>query len=158
MLIALPSFMLLYSIDEVISPMITIKVTGYQWYWNYEYGDYTKKINYDSFLKEPSSELEVDAIKNKYLLTATKPLVLPINTHIRILISARDVIHSFAVPSFGIKLDAVPGRLNQVSLFIKREGVYFGQCSELCGKGHAAMPIQIAAVKLPSYINFLKSV
>ncbi len=158
MLIALPSFMLLYSIDEVISPMVTVKITGYQWYWNYDYGDYNKKINYDAFLYEPTSKKEIVKLNKNYLLHATKSLVLPVNTHIRLLVSARDVIHSWTVPSFGVKIDAVPGRLNQVSIFVKREGVYYGQCSELCGKGHAAMPIEVRVVNVSQYVNWLKNV
>lgn len=157
MLIALPSFMLLYSIDEVISPMLTVKITGYQWYWNYEFGDYNKKINYDSFLYEPMSKKQIIKLNKNYLLHTTKSLVLPVNTHIRLLVSARDVIHSWALPSFGVKIDAVPGRLNQVSIFIKREGIYYGQCSELCGKGHAAMPIEVKVVSVSQYINWLKN-
>lgn len=129
--IAFPSFKLLYLLDEVIDPVITVKAIGNQWFWSYEYSDYVndtgETIEFDSYMV-PDSELEPGQLR---LLEVDNRVILPVDTHIRFIVTARDVIHSFAVPSLGIKLDALPGRLNQTSVIINREGVYFGQCSEL---------------------------
>jgi len=140
LLIAVPSFALLYSIDELIDPVVTLKVIGHQWYWSYEYSDYSdyalasneESIAFDSYMI-PTNDLVKGSFR---LLEVDNRVVLPINTHIRVLVTAADVLHSWAIPSFGIKLDACPGRLSQTSLFIKREGVYYGQCSEICGVNH----------------------
>jgi len=146
LLIAVPSFTLLYSLDELIDPVITLKIVGHQWYWSYEYSDYAAldtNLNFDSYMISVS-----DLTKGSFrLLEVDNRVVLPINTHIRLLVTAADVLHSWAVPSFGIKVDACPGRLSQASLFIKREGVYYGQCSEICGVNHGFMPIVVSAVK-----------
>lgn len=153
-IVALPSFALLYSIDEIIDPALTIKCVGHQWYWSYEYSDFEAQlgtINFDSYMI-PEDELEIGELR---LLEVDNRVVLPVNTHIRVLITAADVLHSWAVPSLGIKLDACPGRLNQTSVFILREGVFFGQCSEICGAGHANMPIVLEAVSLNKYITWL---
>jgi len=154
--IAVPSFALLYSMDEVIDPAITLKAIGHQWYWSYEYSDYVqtagKHITFDSYML-PTEDLTVGQFR---LLEVDNQVVLPILTHVRLLVTAADVLHSFAVPALGVKIDCVPGRLNQVSLFIKREGIYFGQCSELCGVNHAFMPIAIRAVDLGDYNLWLK--
>lgn len=149
---AIPSFALLYSIDEIVDPALTLKCVGHQWYWSYEYSDFVSKFgtfNFDSYLI-PEDELENGELR---LLEVDNRVVLPINTHIRVLVTAADVLHSWAVPSFGIKLDACAGRLNQTSLFILREGVFYGQCSEICGVGHANMPIVIEAVSTNKYIT-----
>lgn len=153
--IAVPSFILLYSLDEVINPSITLKAIGHQWYWSYEYSDYTEEnsINFDSYMIT-ENDLEFGQFR---LLEVDNRIVLPVNTHIRVLITAGDVLHSWAVPSMNVKADAVPGRLNQLTLFIKRPGVYYGQCSELCGVNHAFMPIVIEAVSLWNYSNWLTS-
>jgi len=140
MFIALPSFSLLYSLDEVIEPKATIKVIGHQWYWSYETPD---NKDFDSYMT-PLNELKHGDLR---LLEVDNPLVLPVGTHLRFIVTANDVLHSFAVPALGIKIDSVPGRLNQVSAFIKREGIYYGQCSELCGVNHGFMPIKIIAFK-----------
>ena len=143
--IAIPSFALLYSIDEIIDPSLTIKVTGHQWYWSYEYTDYeNEKIMFDSYMI-PEEDLQNGDLR---LLEVDKKLWLPVYTHIRVLITAIDVLHSWAIPAFGIKMDAVPGRLNQVSLFVKREGIFYGQCSEICGVNHGFMPIAIKVVPI----------
>ena len=129
--VALPSFALLYSIDEVLNPTLTIKCIGHQWYWSYEYSDFETKlgaINFDSYMI-PEDELAPGDLR---LLEVDNRIVLPINTHIRVLVTAADVLHSWAVPSLGIKVDACIGRLNETSLFILRTGVFFGQCSEIC--------------------------
>ena len=156
-LIAIPSFALLYSIDEVVDPAVTIKAIGHQWYWSYEYSDYNQSdepaIAFDSYMI-PEDELELGQFR---LLEVDNRVVLPVNTHIRVIITAADVLHSWAVPSLGIKCDAVPGRLNQTPLFIKREGVFYGQCSELCGANHAFMPIVVEAVSLENYINWVSN-
>lgn len=152
--VALPSFALLYSIDEIIEPSLTVKCVGHQWYWSYEYSDFESKlgsINFDSYMI-PEDELELGELR---LLEVDNRVVLPKNTHIRILVTAADVLHSFAVPSLGIKVDACTGRLNQTSLFMLREGVFFGQCSEICGVGHGNMPIVVESVSLNNYIGWL---
>lgn len=155
--IAIPSFALLYSLDEVVDPAVTIKTIGHQWYWSYEYSDYNQMddqtIAFDSYMI-PDDELDVGQLR---LLEVDNRVVVPVNTHIRMIISAADVLHSWAVPSLGVKCDAIPGRLNQVPMFIKREGVFHGQCSELCGTNHAFMPIVVEAVSLENYIAWVTS-
>jgi cytochrome c oxidase subunit 2 len=153
-IVALPSFALLYSIDEIIDPALTIKCIGHQWFWSYEYSDFESKIgaiNFDSYMV-PEDELEFGELR---LLEVDNRIVLPINTHIRILVTAADVLHSWAVPSLGIKVDACTGRLNQTSVFILRSGVFYGQCSEICGVAHGNMPIVIEAVSIDKYITWL---
>lgn len=144
MMIAVPSFALLYSIDEIIDPVITLKATGSQWFWTYEYVDMLSDdiMKADSYMV-PTDELHKGDLR---LLEVDQPLTVPIEWHLRVIITATDVLHSFAVPSLGIKVDAVPGRLNQTSLYIQREGIYYGQCSELCGVNHGFMPIKIEAI------------
>nr|WCH57922.1 cytochrome c oxidase subunit 2 [Hypnea nidifica] len=155
LIIAVPSFSLLYAMDEVISPAITIKTLGHQWYWSYEYSDYHNEdgecINFDSYMI-PEEDLLVGQYR---LLEVDNRMVIPINTHIRVIVSAADVLHSWAVPSLGVKCDAIPGRLNQTSLFVKREGLYYGQCSEICGINHGFMPIVVEAVILPNYVQWI---
>lgn len=182
MCIAVPSFALLYSMEESIQPSLTLKVVGHQWYWSYEYpevhqfeelnsetlkvGDlpsddaFYRKVNvggskeiyynaatadflnFDSYMVA-EDDLTKGALR---LLEVDRRVVLPEKTHIRVLVTAADVLHSWAIPSFGLKIDACPGRLNQTSLFIKRKGVYFGQCSEICGVNHGFMPIVVKVV------------
>lgn len=152
--IAFPSFKLLYFSDEVIDPSITIKAIGRQWYWSYEYetpsGD-SDPLSFDSYMVLTEDLKEGDL----RLLEVDNRVVLPVNTHVRVITTAGDVIHSWAIPSLGIKLDAVPGRLNQSSFIIKREGIYYGQCSELCGVNHGFMPIVLEVVPVEKYINWL---
>jgi cytochrome c oxidase subunit 2 len=153
--IAIPSFMLLYSIDEIVYPQITVKVIGHQWFWSYESYDLFDLNNktiyqYDSYMT-PTDELNNGKLR---LLDVDLPLYLPTRTHIRILITSSDVLHSWAVPALGIKMDAVPGRLNQVSLFIKRKGIFYGQCSEICGINHGFMPIVVKAIPIETYLKF----
>lgn len=154
-LIAIPSFALLYSMDEVIDPAVTIKAIGHQWYWSYEYSDYSHSdelgINFDSYML-PEEDLPKGGLR---LLEVDNRVVVPVNTHIRMIITGADVLHSWAIPSLGVKCDAVPGRLNQVPVFIEREGIFYGQCSELCGANHAFMPIVVEAVPLPDYISWV---
>ena len=160
LLMAVPSFSLLYSLDELINPAITLKIVGHQWYWSYEYSDFAYstlfslgRLNFDSYMIS-TPELTEGALR---LLEVDNRVILPINTHIRLLVTAADVLHSWAVPSFGIKVDACPGRLSQASLFIKREGVYYGQCSEICGVNHGFMPIVVKSVETPSYVFWVMS-
>jgi len=158
LLIAVPSFTLLYSLDELIDPNITLKVIGHQWYWSYEYSDYAllkggETLAFDSYL----INLNDLAYGSFRLLEVDNRVILPINTHIRVLVTAADVLHSWAVPSFGIKVDACPGRLSQASLFLKREGVYYGQCSEICGVNHGFMPIVVKGVSVDLFIEWIIS-
>ena len=157
MVLALPSFALLYSIDEIVDPSLTLKVIGHQWYWTYEYSDYANSdetsIVFDSYMI-PEDDLEFGQLR---LLEVDNRVVLPVQTHVRVIITAADVLHSWAVPSLGVKCDAVPGRLNQTSLFLKREGVFYGQCSELCGVNHGFMPIVVEGVSLDDYIAWVSN-
>lgn len=153
-LIAFPSLKLLYLMDEVMDPALTIKAIGHQWYWSYEYSDYqTETLEFDSYMV-PTSDLNKGDFR---LLEVDNRLVLPINTHVRVLVTGADVLHSFAVPALAVKMDAVPGRLNQTGIFIKRPGIFYGQCSEICGANHSFMPIVIEAVSLDKYINWVLS-
>jgi cytochrome c oxidase subunit 2 len=149
--IAVPSFALLYAIDEVVDPVVTVKVVGHQWYWSYEYGDTGLNVpSFDSYMI-PESDLKPGQLR---LLEVDRRLWLPTDTHIRVLVTSADVLHSWAVPALGAKLDCIPGRLNQLSLFIKRPGVFYGQCSELCGVNHGFMPIAVQAVDLDMFLDW----
>lgn len=156
--IAFPSFRLLYLMDEVISPTITIKVTGNQWFWSYEYSDYVTEsgdsIEFDSYMV-PESDLELGQFR---LLETDNHVIIPTDTHIRLIVTAADVLHDYAVPSLGIKIDACPGRLNQASLLAERTGTFYGQCSEICGVYHGFMPTVIEAVSTSDYLNWIDSV
>lgn len=154
-IIAVPSFALLYSVDEVINPSITIKVVGHQWYWSYEFSDYEtadgEYINFDSYII-PADDLVKGDLR---LLEVDNRIILPIQTHIRLVVTSADVLHCWAVPSFGLKIDACPGRLNEASLFIKREGSFYGQCSEICGINHGFIPICVEAVNIKEYLCWI---
>ncbi len=158
LLIAIPSFSLLYSLDDLINPSLTLKIIGHQWFWSYEYSDpflvdsntYKNGIFFDSYIKT-TSDLTAGMFR---LLETDNRIILPILLHIRLLITSSDVLHSWAVPSFGIKVDACPGRLSEASLFIKREGVFFGQCSEICGVNHAFMPIVVQSISKNNFLNW----
>ena len=138
--IAIPSFKLMYYIDTVPESEITVKVTGHQWYWTYEYAD--EDIAFDS-LMIPDDELQPGQPR---LLEVDNRMVVPVGTNIRILLTADDVIHAWTVPAFGVKFDAVPGRLAETWINVTNEGVYYGQCSELCGAAHSKMPIAVEVV------------
>lgn len=150
--IALPSLRLLYLIDEVNQPHLTLKILGNQWYWNYEYSDFNN-IEFDSYLIN-SNNLTENGFR---LLEVDNNVVLPINTQIRSLVSAIDVLHSWAAPSLGVKIDATPGRLNQTNFFINRPGFIYGQCSEICGANHRFIPIVIEAVPVNNFIKWIIS-
>nr|YP_011010526.1 cytochrome c oxidase subunit 2 [Haloveloides sundaensis]WPW47167.1 cytochrome c oxidase subunit 2 [Haloveloides sundaensis] len=151
-LIALPSLKILYMMDEIKTPMITIKAIGHQWYWSYEYSDF-KNIEFDSYMK-PTNEIENNEFR---LLETDNHIVLPMNNQIRILVTATDVLHSWTIPSLGVKIDAIPGRLNQGLIFMNRPGILYGQCSEICGANHSFMPITIESVTTKQFINWLKN-
>lgn len=143
-LIALPSFTLLYTIDELHNPKLTLKIIGHQWYWSYEYSDWAIDSIDDSIMFDSYMLAEDDLVLGAYrLLEVDNRVILPTRQSVRLLITSADVLHSWAIPSFGVKMDACPGRLNQVGLYIRREGTYYGQCSELCGIGHGFMPIVV---------------
>jgi cytochrome c oxidase subunit 2 len=157
MVIAIPSFALLYAADELVDPAMTIKVVGHQWYWSYEYSDYETddgdSLNFDSYIVQ-EDDLAIGSLR---LLEVDNRVVVPTNTHVRVIVTAADVLHCWAVPSFGFKIDACPGRLNQSSIFVQREGVYYGQCSEICGVNHGFMPIVVEAVSLDNYVSWISS-
>jgi cytochrome c oxidase subunit 2 len=139
--IAIPSFKLLYYADVVPESELTIKAIGHQWYWSYEYPD-NGNFAFDAYLVA-DADLQPGQLR---LLTTDNRVVLPVDTNVRVLITATDVLHSWAIPAFGVKMDAVPGRINETWLRIEEPGTYYGQCSELCGTYHAFMPIMIEAV------------
>nr|YP_009236875.1 cytochrome c oxidase subunit II [Spiniphilus spinicornis]AMJ17340.1 cytochrome c oxidase subunit II [Spiniphilus spinicornis]QVM79142.1 cytochrome c oxidase subunit II [Spiniphilus spinicornis] len=143
--IALPSLRLIYLLDEVTNPSLTVKAIGHQWYWSYEYSD-LKNIEFDSYMIPQNTMMSF----NFRLLDVDNRMILPFKTPIRILVTASDVIHSWTVPSLGVKIDATPGRLNQAMFTINRPGLFYGQCSEICGANHSFMPIVIESVS-PSY-------
>nr|YP_010363462.1 cytochrome c oxidase subunit II [Atkinsoniella flavipenna]UNZ12563.1 cytochrome c oxidase subunit II [Atkinsoniella flavipenna] len=148
--IALPSLRILYLLEEINNPLITIKAVGHQWFWSYEYSDF-KKIEFDSYMK-PTNELELNEFR---LLDTDNRITLPYNINTRILVTSTDVIHSWTIPSLGIKIDASPGRINQGSIMMNRPGLYFGQCSEICGANHSFMPIVMESINLKSFILWL---
>ena len=150
-IIAIPSFKLLYFADHIEDADMTIKAIGRQWYWSYEYPDHGGFI-FDSNMV-PEDELEEGQPR---LLAADAALVLPVDTRIRFLITASDVLHAFAMPSMGLKLDAVPGRINETWVEILEEGTYYGQCSEICGTGHSYMPIMIKAVSKQDFATWVE--
>nr|YP_010999270.1 cytochrome c oxidase subunit II [Synorthocladius bifidus]WPM93116.1 cytochrome c oxidase subunit II [Synorthocladius bifidus] len=152
MFIAMPSLRLLYLLDEVNNPSITLKTIGHQWYWSYEYSDF-KNIEFDSYMT-PSNEMNMDSFR---LLDVDNRIILPINNQIRILVSAADVLHSWTIPSLGVKVDATPGRLNQTNFLINRPGLFFGQCSEICGANHSFMPIIIESVPTKNFIKWISN-
>nr|YP_010586643.1 cytochrome c oxidase subunit II [Wormaldia unispina]UZZ44457.1 cytochrome c oxidase subunit II [Wormaldia unispina] len=146
--IGIPSIHLLYLLDESNSPSISLKIIGHQWYWSYEYSDF-KNIEFDSYML-PSNSPEYFR-----LLDVDNRIILPMNIQIRALISSSDVIHAWTVPSLGVKVDAMPGRLNQVNFYINRPGLFFGQCSEICGANHSFMPISVEGINLNYFINWI---
>jgi len=160
-----PSLSVLYGLDEMVSPELTVKAIGQQWFWKYEYGialidnnfqdgDNVKlyDISYESHMIN-EEDLQKGDLR---LLEVDFWMLLPLNTQLRLLVTGEDVIHSFAVPSLGVKVDGVPGRMNEVPLFIKRKGVFYGQCSELCGVNHGFMPIVVQSVSRSYFIKLLE--
>nr|YP_010427098.1 cytochrome c oxidase subunit II [Eupatorus gracilicornis]USN89942.1 cytochrome c oxidase subunit 2 [Eupatorus gracilicornis] len=139
--IALPSLRLLYLLDEVNNPLVSIKAIGHQWYWSYEYGDF-KNFEFDSYMI-PSVAMPIE---NFRLLDVDNRMIIPYNSQIRLMVTAADVIHSWTVPALSVKIDATPGRLNQISFLMNRTGLFFGQCSEICGANHSFMPIALESI------------
>nr|AML26714.1 cytochrome c oxidase subunit II [Hydrophilidae sp. BMNH 1274734] len=139
--IALPSLNLLYLLDEMNNPLISIKTIGHQWYWSYEYTDF-KSIEFDSYMAQ-MNELKSSSFR---LLDVDNRITLPFNSQIRMMVTAADVLHSWTIPSLSVKIDATPGRLNQISFIMNRAGLFFGQCSEICGANHSFMPIVLESI------------
>nr|AMH84605.1 cytochrome c oxidase subunit II [Chrysomya megacephala] len=150
--IAFPSLRLLYLLDEINEPSITLKAIGHQWYWSYEYSDFAN-IEFDSYMI-PTNELSID---NFRLLDVDNRVVLPMNSQIRILVTAADVIHSWTIPALGVKVDGTPGRLNQTNFLINRPGLFYGQCSEICGANHSFMPIVIESIPVNYFIKWISN-
>jgi len=194
LLISFPSFSLLYALEEVVQPTLTLKVVGHQWFWSYQYVNIIEneiaKINFNCFMVKdpgyqdpmwmrirslseartwrgcldplPNNKDDMDYVFEKHnwfhwFFITDNPVYLPVDTHIRVLITSNDVLHSWAVPSLGVKMDAVPGRLNQIYLYIRKSGIYYGQCSELCGINHGFMPISIKALKFHDWAKWVNS-
>nr|ABF51674.1 cytochrome c oxidase subunit II [Stomoxys calcitrans] len=150
--IAFPSLRLLYLLDEINEPSITLKAIGHQWYWSYEYSDFNN-IEFDSYMI-PTNELNLE---NFRLLDVDNRVILPMNSQIRILVTAADVIHSWTVPALGVKVDGTPGRLNQTNFLINRPGLFYGQCSEICGANHSFMPIVIESIPVNYFIKWISN-
>nr|APT41519.1 cytochrome c oxidase subunit II [Lutzomyia trinidadensis] len=150
--IAFPSLRLLYLLDEVNNPSITLKTIGHQWYWSYEYSDFTS-LEFDSYMI-PINEMTPNSFR---LLDVDNRIILPLKSQIRIIVSATDVLHSWTVPALGVKVDASPGRLNQTNFYIYRPGLFYGQCSEICGANHSFMPIVIEATLPTPFIEWIKN-
>nr|YP_010610467.1 cytochrome c oxidase subunit II [Cyphonia clavata]WAP90800.1 cytochrome c oxidase subunit II [Cyphonia clavata] len=150
--IALPSLRILYLIEENMKPMMTIKAIGHQWYWSYEYSDF-KNLEFESYMK-PSNTMKMNEFR---LMDVDSRTPMPFLTNIRMLTSSSDVIHSWTIPSLGIKIDACPGRINQANMMTQRPGIYYGQCSEICGANHSFMPIVIESLSLTEFIKWLKT-
>uniref|UniRef100_A0A1S5VQM0 Cytochrome c oxidase subunit 2 n=3 Tax=Pericapritermes group TaxID=1934616 RepID=A0A1S5VQM0_9NEOP len=148
--IAIPSLRLLYLMDEIHNPVMTLKAVGHQWYWSYEYSDFMK-LEFDSYMIQQEDQ-QLDTFR---LLDTDNRIVLPMNSPIRLIVTAADVLHSWTVPSLGVKTDATPGRLNQISFSINRPGLLYGQCSEICGANHSFMPIVIESVSTNQFINWV---
>nr|YP_010878897.1 cytochrome c oxidase subunit II [Sambus kanssuensis]WHE42536.1 cytochrome c oxidase subunit II [Sambus kanssuensis] len=148
--IALPSLQLLYLTDETKNPLISIKSIGHQWYWSYEYSDF-KNMEFDSYMI-PTQEMENYHFR---LLDVDNRTVIPFNAPVRLLVTAADVIHSWTIPSMGVKIDATPGRLNQISFMLNRSGLFYGQCSEICGANHSFMPIVLESISPSAFFNWI---
>ncbi len=148
--LALPSLRLLYLLDEVNDPRLSLKAVGHQWYWSYEYSDFLD-LEFDSYML-PTSDLDSGDYR---LLEVDHRTVVPVGVDVRVLVTAADVLHSWTVPCLGVKADAVPGRLNQVSFYISRPGVYYGQCSEICGANHSFIPIVLEAVGIEDFVSWV---
>nr|YP_010241507.1 cytochrome c oxidase subunit II [Grallina cyanoleuca]QTH79470.1 cytochrome c oxidase subunit II [Grallina cyanoleuca] len=145
-MLALPSLQILYMMDEVNEPDMTLKAIGHQWYWSYEYTDF-KDLTFDSYMT-PTTDLPLGHFR---LLEVDHRVVVPMESSIRVIVTADDVLHSWAVPSLGVKTDAIPGRLNQTAFTANRPGVFYGQCSEICGANHSFMPIVVESAPLANF-------
>nr|ACR55907.1 cytochrome c oxidase subunit II [Endomyzostoma sp. MZ-2009] len=150
-LMAIPSLQILYMMEDTNLSFMTLKIIGHQWYWSYEYTDFYS-LEFDSYMLPTENLMSGDY----RLLSVDNKTPLPMNMNIRLLVSASDVIHSWAIPSLGMKIDAIPGRLNQTMMLINRPGVFYGQCSEICGTNHSFMPIVIESIMPKLFINWVK--
>jgi len=148
LILAIPSLRLLYAIDEIADPQITVKTIGNQWYWTYEYGDF-ERFSYDSYI---TGERDLKPGEPR-LLTVDKPCVIPCKEHVRFAVSSTDVIHAFAIPALACKIDALPGRINQFHTYTS-PGKYYGICSEICGVNHAFIPIVLEAVQINDFLTW----
>jgi len=145
--IALPSLRLLYILDEAGRPCLTLKTIGHQWYWSYEYTDF-REIEFDAYITQSPYRL----------LDCDHRLLFPTHTPLRVLVTAADVLHSWTIPVMGIKADAVPGRLNQLTFYADRSGVYFGQCREICGSNHRFIPIRVESIPSETFAEVMTQV
>nr|YP_010372197.1 cytochrome c oxidase subunit 2 [Ceratovacuna keduensis]UOX27595.1 cytochrome c oxidase subunit 2 [Ceratovacuna keduensis] len=148
--IAMPSLHLLYLMDEIKSPNMTIKIIGHQWFWSYEYSDFPN-IEFESYMINNNKN------ENFRLIEVDNKMIIPFKMNIRLLITSEDVIHSWTIPTLGIKIDAIPGRMNQSNIMANRPGMFFGQCSEICGINHSFMPIQMESINMNKFIYWLKN-
>lgn len=153
MAVSVVSFKLLFAYHDMPKPDLTVKATGYQWYWGYELPD--QKVG--EFVSNMLPEDEAKARNVPYRLAATEPLVVPVNKTVRVLVTGADVIHAFALPAFGLKIDAIPGRINETWFRAEQTGTFYGQCSELCGVDHAFMPIEIHVVTEAQFATWVAS-
>nr|ALO64861.1 cytochrome c oxidase subunit II [Bombus lucorum] len=149
MIICFPSLKILYYIDEIMNPYFSIKSIGHQWYWSYEYPEFNN-YEFDSYM------LNYESMNQFRLLETDNRLIIPFKISMRMIVSSTDVIHSWTIPSLGIKVDAIPGRINQLNLFCIRPGIYFGQCSEICGMNHSFMPIMLESTSYELFSNWIK--
>ena len=151
-ILALPSLRLLYLIDETTEPRITLKTVGHQWYWSYEYSDFNA-VEFDSYIV-PTNSLEIGEFR---LLEVDNRVILPYLTQVRLLVTAADVLHSWTVPRIGVKADAIPGRLNQLNILFNRPGLFYGQCSEICGANHRFIPIRVESINPSDFLKWIKT-
>lgn len=151
-IIGIPSIALLYASNELVETNLTIQVVGNQWYWTYEYNDID--LTFDSYMIF-EDDLNFGELR---LLEVDHRLIVPSLTHIKVLVTSADVLHSWAIPSLGIKIDACPGRLNAITMFIKKSGIFYGQCSEICGVNHGFMPIVVQAINELQYIDWVNTI
>nr|YP_010148076.1 cytochrome c oxidase subunit II [Potamilus streckersoni]QQV68442.1 cytochrome c oxidase subunit 2 [Potamilus streckersoni]UUA64274.1 cytochrome c oxidase subunit 2 [Potamilus streckersoni] len=151
LVLTVPSIRLLYLLDEVVGPMVSVKAIGHQWYWSYEFGDGTDLISFDSYMMSGGDE----SSGGYRLLEVDNRCVLPYGVNSRILVGSADVIHAWALPSVGVKVDAVPGRINQLGVYLMSSGVMYGQCSEICGLNHSFMPIGLESVSPKVFYHWL---
>lgn len=149
LIIAVPSFKLIFYIDKAKDPELTLKITGHMWYWSYEYPEH--QVAFDSNII-PDDQLKPGQLR---LLEVDNQIIVPVKTTVRLLFTAADVLHSWTVPSFGVKKDCVPGRLNEAWIYVEREGTYYGQCSEICGMKHGFMPIAVKVVSKEEFQKWL---
>ena len=154
-IMAVPSFKLLYKTDVIPEAHMTIKAIGHQWYWSYEYPDHGN-FTYDAWMVQDAEEIEGQDRPFTRLLTTDTQVVIPVGKVIRVQMTSTDVLHSWTIPSLGVKKDAVPGRLNEIWLQADREGIFYGQCSELCGTNHGYMPIEVRAVSEEKFLSWVE--